>query len=423
MRSLSRWSTQLDRRWLSSLIAACIILLLVADTYGLYKVYVQRVGNALDYYPFWAGGREVLLRRQSPYEPEVMLSIQEAIYGRPALPGENQHGYAYPAYAPFIVFPFLLLPFPVSASLWIALQQLLLVAAVILAVRATGWSIGPWHLLLLCLVAMTFRYTMITLVLGQTSTWVLVAISLALWAGAQRRSGLAGLALAIGLVKPQLVLLPALALLVSSQPRQRLRLLLSMGGAMAALLLGSWLLAGPWMSNYWHLLQAYTGYSTTEFPVLALAETWLSPLTSRIVNLLVIGGLLGLCAAIFWHARGSGRLALPVATAVTVTQLVVPQTGSYNLTLLVLPAIVALRYFNLVRFRRRRYALVGRVGVWTTLGLVPWLLWPLLGGQNGRPIDGVVLPLLILLALFAVLRLQGQDAHSPDGASQGAVAG
>ena len=404
MRKLERWHAQLDRSWLSLLMAACLILLLAIDAYAMYKIYVQRMDNALDYYPFWAGGREVLLHRQSPYEPEVMLSIQEAIYGRPALPDENQHGYAYPAYSPLIVFPFLLLAWPVSTSVWIALQQFLVIAAVILIVRATGWSISPWHLLLLCLVTMSFRYAMITLVLGQTSIWVLLALSLALWAGTRRRSGLAGLALAAGLLKPQLVLLPALALLVSLPSKHRLRLLLSLGAAIAILFLGSWLLAGPWLSDYWHLLQAYTGYSATQFPILDLADTWLSPSISHIANLAVICGLLVLFAAVLWRARGSGRLALPVATAVITTQLVVPQTGSYNLAVLVLPAIVALQWFNRLQYRGQWYALAGRAVVWATLTLVSWLLWLILPGKGGVAIDKVVSPLLILLAILPVLR-------------------
>ena len=153
-----------------------LLLLLFLDAYAIHQVYVEGVGSALDYYPFWAGGREVLLHQRNPYQPEVMQGIQEAIYGRPALPDENQHGYAYPAYAPLIVSPFLALPLPVSASLWIAMQQALLVASVVLVVRATRWSIGPWHLLLLCLAAMTFRYALIAFVLGQTSTWVLFSL-------------------------------------------------------------------------------------------------------------------------------------------------------------------------------------------------------------------------------------------------------
>jgi hypothetical protein len=107
-----------------------------------------------------------------------------------------------------------------------------------------------------------------------------------------------------------------------------------------------------------------------------------------------------------------------MALAVTVTQLVVPQTGSYNLTLLVLPAIVALRYFNRMHFKRHWYALAGRAVVWATLAVVPWLLWLLLTGEGETPIDIVLLPLLILLAMLPVLRLWYQERTSSDGSGQ-----
>ncbi len=384
------------------------MVLLLLDAYALHQAYVQRMGNALDYYPFWAGGRQVLLHQRNPYSPDVMRNIQVAIYGRPALPGENQHGYAYPAYSPLIVAPFLALPFSISAALWIAVQQVLLVASIALVVRATGWSLRPWHLALLCLAAMTYRYAMIAFVLGQTSTWVFFCLSLALWAATRQRAGLAGLALAGGLIKPQLILLPALALLVTLQPARRLRLILSLGGTAAVLLVGSWLLAGVWLGDYWRLLQDYQGYSTTQFPVLALAQVWLPNGVGRVLNLAAIGGLLVPYAAVLWRARGSGQVALPLAMAVVVTQLLVPQTGSYNLTLLVLPAVVALERLNRVQIRHCRLAIAGRVLVWTSLVILPWLLLPVVKGRDEIPLDVVVLPLLVLLVLLGSLWLEKQ---------------
>lgn len=408
MSLLNRWRIQWDRAWPGALIGGLLLALLVLDAFAIHQIYTQRVGNALDYYPFWAGGREVLLHQRNPYQPEVMRSIQEAIYGRPALPEENQHGYAYPAYTPLLVWLFLVLPFSLSASLWIAIQQVLLVTAVVLTVRATRWRIGPWHLLLLCLAAMTFRYAMISFVLGQTSTWVLFCMSLALWAAARGHSGWAGLALAAGLLKPQLVLLPALALLVSLPPGRRLRLALSLGGLTILLLIGSWLLVGFWLGDYWQLLRWYQSYSPSEFPILGLAQMWLSPGASQIINWVAIGGLLVVYAATLWRAHGCGRVALPMAMAVVVTQFVVPQTGSYNLVQLVLPTVVALERLSRVQGRRRGLAVAGRVTAWVILVILPWVLFPLVKGDREIPVDLVVLPLLILLVMLGSLCLERQ---------------
>jgi hypothetical protein len=393
-------------------VAIVLLLGLLADSYAMYRVHVQRLGNALDFYPIWAGSREVVLNRHNPYDPDVMREIQVAIYGRPALPEENQHGYAYPAYTSLVLLPFLLLPFPVAASLWIAVQQLLLVAAVILVVQATDWRTGPWRLALLSLVAMTFRYSMITFVLGQTAIWVLFCLALALWAARRQRYTLAGLALTAGAIKPQLVVLPALALLASLRPRPRQRALLTAGGTLILLLGGSFLLAGNWTGDYWQQIQSYSGYSTTQFPLQALAEIWLAPPISQAINTMAVAALLGVLAWVLWQWRGSGQIALPVALAVVVTQLVVPQTGSYNLVLLLLPAIVALQRLSTGRSRRQPLTIAGRVLVWADLLVIPWLLWPVIQYEGGTPLDLVVVPALLLLVIFALVATD--KAHRPD---------
>jgi hypothetical protein len=397
--STTRQSSQWKDTTATAVAAALLVLILLLDAYVLYRIHIERLGNALDYYPFWAGGREVVLNRQNPYDAAVMQRNQEAIYGRPALPEENQHGYAYPAYAPFVVFPFLLLPFPLSASLWIALQQGLVIATVILTTRTMGWQVGHWHLLVLCLTAMAYRYTMVTLVLGQTSIWVLFGLALALWAAHRKQGILAGLALAIASVKPQLVVLPALALLVSLPSRQRNRVLLTLAGTMVALLAGSWLFAGNWITDYLQQLQAYQGYSTTGFPVAALAEIWLPPAASQMVNAIAIALLLGFFAVVLWRWRGRGQTLLPVALAVVVGQLVVPQTGSYNLVTLLLPAVVALYYLGTSPANGRSAAFAGRALVWADLLIVPWLLLPVVRGQGWIAVDQVVVPALLLVAL------------------------
>jgi hypothetical protein len=341
------------------------------------------------------------LNRHNPYDPETRLKIQQAIYGRPALPDENQHGYAYPAYAPLVILPFLPLPFPISASVWIAGQQILVVAAVALTIRATRWQIERWRTILLCLAAMAFRYSMITFVLGQTSIWVLCCLTLALWASMQRRDILAGLALAAGSIKPQLMILPALVLLMSLAPRQRKRTFLALSAAMTLLIGCSWLFAGPWFGDYVQQLQAYQQYSTTEFPLTALAENWLPHSSSQLLNAFVVALLLGMLSIVSWRWRGSGQAALPMGLAIVMTQLVVPQTGSYNLVLLLLPIIVILYYVNTRQCRTRWLGLAGRLLVWTDLLLIPWLLWPVVQHSENMPLDKIVVPALLLAVMPA----------------------
>jgi hypothetical protein len=382
-------------------VALVLLLLLVlgADAYAIYRVYIERVGNALDYYPFWAGGRAVLVRQQNPYDPQITLENQEAIYGRPALPEENQHAYAYPAYAALIVWPFLLLPFPLSSSLWIAGQQALVVAAVALIARAIGWWPGRWHFLALCLAAMTFRYSMITFVLGQTSIWVLCCLALAVWAMRRGRATVAGIALAASVLKPQLAFLPALAMIVTATPRQRRPLILALAGSLACLLALSLLFSGFWIDDYWHQLQAYQQYSSTDFAIAAVARSVLPEGTAQILNAVGIALLLIWFALVLFRQRGGGQPVVAVAMALGITQLVVPQTGSYNMVLLLLPLLVILGYRSRYRARQDTLVLLARLLVWATLLFIPWGFWALSGGEGSWPPELLVIPALTVLCL------------------------
>ena len=175
------------------------------------------------------------------------------------------------------------------------------------------------------------------------------------------------------------------------------------------LLLGcSWLFAGSWIADYWRQLQAYQGYSTTQFPVLALAETWLPHSISQVLNVTVIAALLGVLGVVLWRGRGRGEAALPLALAVVVSQLVTPQTGSYNLVLLLLPAIVALHCLSTGSLRRKPLAVAGRVLVWADLVVVPWLLWPLVQYEGAPPLDQVLVPGLLLPVILALMRIDAR---------------
>jgi hypothetical protein len=79
---MSAQGSPIQRRrslWQGAALAALPLTVLLVDGYAMYRVYIARVGNALDFYPIWAGSQQVLLHNQNAYSPEVMHQIQRAI--------------------------------------------------------------------------------------------------------------------------------------------------------------------------------------------------------------------------------------------------------------------------------------------------------------------------------------------------------
>src|SRR3990170_5267209 len=72
---------------------------------GIRLTFTNRVAGGNDLYSRWAGGCAWLSRGLDPYSAEATLEIQRGIYGRPALPSEDQGAFAYPIYVVLLTWP------------------------------------------------------------------------------------------------------------------------------------------------------------------------------------------------------------------------------------------------------------------------------------------------------------------------------
>src|SRR3989442_9152886 len=114
----------------------------------------------------------------------------------------------------WIATPFLLLPFEVALVLW----TLLIVAAAFLAWRLAAPGAGLTRAAHLALFLGLFP-TAFGLMVGQPVALVAAAVAMAWWLADRKRPVLAGLALSLIAIKPQLALLVPLCLLVSGHRR------------------------------------------------------------------------------------------------------------------------------------------------------------------------------------------------------------
>jgi hypothetical protein len=170
--------------------------------------------NRFDFYPRWFGARAVL-RGENPYSEEVTWQIQEEMFGARLQRGVDQQAFAYSATITWLLLPFWLLPFPVAVSLWCGLQLFLMLALPLWVFSILGWRIRPAYLAVILLSSIViYRYPVNAYLLGQFAPFSLACLVAAWWGIAYGKPIVGSIALSLAMVRPEVVVLPLIALLV-----------------------------------------------------------------------------------------------------------------------------------------------------------------------------------------------------------------
>ncbi|MFO1147118.1 MAG: glycosyltransferase family 87 protein [Alsobacter sp.] len=162
-------------------------------------------GGFADFKSFWLAGRLMGEDRLAVLFDQVAFNFERQAF----FPFDGGHVWSYPLHVLLFARPLSLLPYPVAASLWMALG-----AACLLWMASRAGRSWPAALVVIACAGTTFFWFW----LGQLSpiTGLLLFCATVL---APTRPLLAGLCLGILSVKPQLALLAGLLLLVTSQWR------------------------------------------------------------------------------------------------------------------------------------------------------------------------------------------------------------
>lgn len=402
--------TEMGTRAMGWKTAAVLLLLLsfvILYSLAIYQVWVREQGNAFDLYQRWLGARAMLFHGQNPYSEEVTREIQLGMYGRLAREGEDQQGFAYPAYVAFVILFFVMLPFPVAVTLWLVSQQFWLLASVLLILRWLRWSVKTPMLLLVAAVAMLYRYSVIVLLMGQFSILVLFLLATALWAYGERRYLLAGACLALTTIKPQLIFLLIPVWLAWAIFRRQWTFLASFGSLMALLLILPWFFVDDWIASFFSAMQSYRGYSSTLNPLERSFSLLFSAPAAGLLTIVISLALLAYLLLILRRVVKKGTnhsFYLVISVATLVTLLVSPETSVYNMVLILLPALFCLRYLHASQGATPKLLWLAP---WSTLTLIPWLSW-IIRQSFPLDIDLVLSPALLLAILIYVDRNLGE---------------
>src|SRR5262249_42257287 len=140
----------------------------------------------------------------NPYGDQASLNIQKQIYGRPSLPNEDPGYFVYPFYTVFLLWPLVYMPYAWASAIWMVLLEMLLIVALYLLLDLFRWRPSPLMTALLTVWTLLFYFAARGLILGQIGLLVYFLEVLTFWALTKKRDSLAGVALAISTVKPQM---------------------------------------------------------------------------------------------------------------------------------------------------------------------------------------------------------------------------
>lgn len=361
-----------------------MVVIFLLTALGSYFAWIHGADHR-DFYPRWAGARMVLEGSKELYSIEATEQIQNRLYGKTLPPDRDQQGFAYPAIALPILIPFAFIPdVEIATALWVGISAILLLLSYALLTRAAGQKIS----FTLFIAMMLWSYPLLMLFQGQMTGLVLAALALGYWAFQESHDLAAGMSLAVGLVKPQLVILPVLLVLDYAIKERRGRVWIGAGLSFLTLFVISILLLGWWVDDWFAALVRYTEYAQTTW---ALAFLWdLSPL-------LGIGLILGVVASI---PRISRNRDLAFAAALTIQLVLFPQTLIWGLAILSVPLLFA--WVNGGR--------VGALAIWS-LG---WIAFLALSKPGLWEWQTLLLPTATYLLVFYLsMRRSNQPAINP----------
>ena len=361
----------------------------------------------------------MLVHRRDPYGAEVSREIQVAYYGHAldtagADRGRDEQRFAYPVYVVFFLAPTVEMSFEQMQAMMRWVLALLMVASVLLWVRALRWR-PPVVVTLTILIFELSSPTMVQALRLQQLA-VLVAFFLTSCAVLISRGKLfwAGCFLACATIKPQLAVLPVIWMLiwVVGHWHKRQRLAWGFGGTLALLMgVGQYILPG-WFGEFLQGLVEYRHYAGMS----SLLDTYLTPAMARPVGAIALIALLVWC----WSWRRDSaeeeafflRWALVSAVAILVLPPLLPP---FNQVLLLPGVLILIRKWNSLWNSHGAVRAVFRLAAGAAL--LPWVGASIFGALsllapaaqlrrvwNVPLMAGLLLPPVVVALLIFVLR-------------------
>jgi hypothetical protein len=256
-----------------------------------------------DFLPRWVGAKQLIEKNISPYAIETTAQIQQVLYGRPALEGEDQAFFAYPIHATILIFPFAQIEsFALARAAWLTVSVLSIFILAIVSIRISGWQPRRFVLAIFLGFAILWYHGAKPLIDGNLSVLIALFVWLAIAAIKSDKDVWAGTLLAMATIKPQMVFWLIPFTLIWAYSTRRRIIIVSFLFSMASILLIFWIVQPTWIFENISQIREYPNYA----PAGNLAEIFENWWGSAAVNIAWGLSLLTLVALLreWWLALG-----------------------------------------------------------------------------------------------------------------------
>ena len=317
--------------------AMLLVMLGVCYTWATWQFFTRPIPGGNDFLTHYGAWQAYWRDGVSPYSDAAALNTQRAIYGRLALPGEDQNRMVYPFYSILIHGPFALIEdYALARAVYMTVSQIALLIGVVMCVRLFRWkpSVG----LLAGVLAWTLLYYHDArgVLIGQFAILAFGALAVGLVLLQQKQDTWAGVALAFTTIKPTLVFLVVPFLLGWCLVRRRWNFAVGFLAALTVVGIGSFIALPTWFGDWVYRVLQYTGYTQNQSPVWTIAQM------GPIVTFIYLGAL---ALLLLWSWRQSfysgddHELYWALGLTLVVSNLVSPRAATTDYVLMLVPTL------------------------------------------------------------------------------------
>jgi hypothetical protein len=374
--------------------------------------FASRNPGGYDFLARWGGARFLFTEGLSPYSETVALKIQTLYYDRVANPNDDQVLFAYPLYSLVFFGPFALAKdFVMARALWMTTLEVCVLMMAVLCLRLTRWNPGVVLLSFYFIFALLWYNSIRAIINGNIVAIVALLIPAALLAIRLGQDGLAGVLLALTMVKPQISILLVIFVVWWALWDHRWRLVGWMVGALICLILMGMVIIPDWLLQNLREMQRYTGYSPPTTVGAAFALWW--PSVGRQLGWVLTILLSVIVLGEWWltHRKDYRWFLWTACLTLVASQWIGITTDPGNFLILFLPLILVYAVWE-EQFRHRRRWVIWITMIALFIGL--WVLFLSTLEYTTQPMQSPVMffpiPIFLFIGLYWVRKWATQPS-------------